>query len=71
MLVDDVIFLTESPKLYGLHTSVIVLKTSDCYAWEPDNFASLSGVLEEPRITHVSIFRRIITEDIAVLQQLL
>jgi hypothetical protein len=63
--------VAEPLKLYGPHTPVIVLKTSDCYAWEPDNSGSLSGVLEEPRIIHDSTFRRIITEDIAVLQQLI
>jgi hypothetical protein len=61
--------VAESPKLYGPHTPIIVLKTSNCYAWEPDNSGSLSGVLGEPRIIHDSTFRRIITEDIAVLQQ--
>jgi hypothetical protein len=38
----------EPPKLYGPHTPVIVLMTSDCYTREPDNFGSLSGVLGEP-----------------------
>jgi hypothetical protein len=61
--------VAEPLKLYGLHTLVIVLKASDCYVWEPDNSGSLSGVLGEPRIIHDSTFHRIITEDIAVLQQ--
>jgi hypothetical protein len=63
--------MAEPPKLYGPHTPIIVLKTSDCYAWEPDNFGSLSGVLEESRIIHFSHPIRIITGDIAVLQQLI
>jgi hypothetical protein len=63
--------VAEPSKLYDPHTHVIVLKTSDCYAWEPDNFGSLSGVLGEPRIIHDSTFHRIITEDIVVLQQLI
>jgi hypothetical protein len=63
--------VAEPPKLYGPHTPVIVLKTSDCYAWDPDNFGSLSGVLREPWIIRDSTFRGIITEDIAVLQQLI
>jgi hypothetical protein len=61
--------MAEPFKLYGPHTSIIVLKISDCYAWETNNFGSLSGVLGEPRIIHDSTFRRIITEDIAILQQ--
>jgi hypothetical protein len=68
MLVDVVIFVAEPFKLYGPHTPVIVLKASNYYAWESDNFGSLLGVLGEPQIIYVSTFHRIITEDIAVLQ---
>ena len=59
------------PNYAGPCTPVIVLKTSDCCAREPDNFGSLSGVLEEPRIIHFQHPIMIITEDIAVLQQLI
>jgi hypothetical protein len=51
--IDRTIIVAEPPKLYGPHASVIVLKTSDCRTWEPDNSGSLSGVLEEPRIIHI------------------
>jgi hypothetical protein len=44
----DLSNVAEPPKLYGPHTPVIVLKTSDCYAWAPDNSGSLSGVLGNP-----------------------
>jgi hypothetical protein len=63
--------VAELPKLYGPHTPVIILKTSDCYVWKPDNSGSLSGVLGEPRIIHFSHPIRIITEDTVVLQQLI
>jgi hypothetical protein len=49
--------VAEPAKLYGPHTLVIVLKTSAC-PWGT-------------RIIHDSTFHRIITEDIAVLQQLI
>jgi hypothetical protein len=45
--------VAEPPKLYGPHAPVIVLKTSDCCTWEPDNPDSLSSVLGEPRIIHI------------------
>jgi hypothetical protein len=35
-------------KLYGPHTPIIVIKTSDCYVWEPHDPKSLSEVHEEP-----------------------
>jgi hypothetical protein len=63
--------VAEPSKLYGAHAPIIVLKTFDCYAWEPDNSGSLSSVLGEPRIIHFSYPNRIITEDIVVLQQLI
>ena len=44
--------VAEPPKLYGLLAPIIILKTSDCWTQEPDNFGSLSGVLGEPRIIH-------------------
>jgi hypothetical protein len=45
--------VAEPPKLYSPHTPVIVLKTSDCCTWEPDNLGSLSGVPREPQIIHI------------------
>jgi len=50
--------VAELPKLYGPHVPVIVLETSDCCTWEPDNSGSLSGVLREPRIIHVYLFEQ-------------
>jgi hypothetical protein len=61
----------DRPNYAGPRTTIIVLKTSDYCAREPDNSGSLSGVLGEPRIIHFSHLIRIITEDIAVLQQLI
>ena len=45
--------MAEPPKLYDPRAPVIVLKTSNCYTWVPDNIGSLSGVLGEPWIIHI------------------
>jgi hypothetical protein len=39
----------EPPKLYDPHAPVIVPKSSDGYAYAPDNLRSLSGVLKKPK----------------------
>jgi hypothetical protein len=44
--------VVEPPKLYGPHALVIILKTSDCWTRELDNFGSLQDVLVELRIIH-------------------
>ena len=42
-------YVVEPPKLYGPRAPIIVLKTSDSYTRDLDNFDSLSNVLWEPK----------------------
>jgi hypothetical protein len=63
--------LEEPSKLYGSYAPVIVPKTSDGYAYVPDNLKSLSGVLRKPKSSTFYNAHRINKGVITTLQHVL
>jgi hypothetical protein len=71
LLIVDEATVAEPPKLYDPHAPVIVPKTSDGYAYAPNNLRSLLGIIGKPELSTIYNSHRINKGVTTTLQHLL